>query len=537
VNLKDTQNTIIATAITNASGFYEFAGLCTGDYIVEVDTSTLSADYVASPTEQGMDPTVDSNINGEIVKLEADNGVDNTIDFGYNSPCSGTIGNYVWFDENRNGIQDGNEKGIVGVSVSLKDDQGTVLAVVVTDANGYYEFSGLCANDYMVTVDTSTLPPEYVASPTEEGADVTIDSNINGAIFTLPADDSLDTTIDFGYNSPCSGKIGNYIWLDANRDGLQDFNESGISNVTVNLKDAQNTVIATTVTNEFGFYEFVGLCAANYIVEVDPGSLPVGVLATLNESGFDGEIDSSDSPANVTLSGDFDTDISIDFGYVEELIPGINCQDCDGKVTQLTMQYNGTQSAHVVVEQKDGIVFDAIVQPGQHFTFTGIDKKGTLGTEITFYVDGVANADLHTSCSVEIGPGTIAGDFEVIEAYSRNGGLMCPVEPVIVDDCSICDGKVTQLTMQYNGTQSAQVVVEQKDGVVFNAMVQPGEHFTFSGIDKNGTLGTEITFYVDDVVNADLHTSCSVEIGPGTIAGDFLVIEAYSLNGGLMCPI
>lgn len=104
------------------------------------------------------------------------------------------------------------------------------------------------------------------------------------------------------------------------------------------------------------------------------------------------------------------------------------CSECDGKVTMLTMQYNGSEEARVIVEQKKGgVVFDDIVQPGGQFTFSGTDKKDTLGTEISIFVDGSLNAKIHTSCSQPIGPGLVAGDFEVIEGYSRNGGLMCPV--------------------------------------------------------------------------------------------------------------
>ena len=155
----------------------------------------------------------------------------------------------------------------------------------------------------------------------------------------------------------------------------------------------------------------------------------------------------------------------------------------------------------------------------------------------------------------------------VVEAYSRNGGLMCPVDanatdtpsvvdnsddltpppagddndttsPIISDDCSICDGKVTQMTMQYNGSETALVTVSQKtEGEVFNALVQPGGQFTVVGIDDKDTLGVEVTITVDGIEHVQIHTSCSVEIGPGYIAGDFEVTEAYSRNGGLMCPV
>ena len=105
--------------------------------------------------------------------------------------------------------------------------------------------------------------------------------------------------------------------------------------------------------------------------------------------------------------------------------PDPSCGECDGKVTQLTLRYNGAAAANVQVIQKNGdVVFDEPVGAGGTFTFTGTDN-GTLGTEITIKVNGVENTKIHTSCSQPIGPGMIFGDFEVVEGYSRNGGKLC----------------------------------------------------------------------------------------------------------------
>jgi cysteine-rich repeat protein len=104
--------------------------------------------------------------------------------------------------------------------------------------------------------------------------------------------------------------------------------------------------------------------------------------------------------------------------------------------------------------------------------------------------------------------------------------------------CNKCDGKVTTLTMQYNGSHAAFVKVVQKKNskVLFNQVVSPGAQFSFTGQDK-GTLSTEITLYVNTVQNAKIHTSCSDPIGPGLIAGKFLVVSGDSKNGGTLCPL
>ena len=52
----------------------------------------------------------------------------------------------------------------------------------------------------------------------------------------------------------------------------------------------------------------------------------------------------------------------------------IVCGACEGKVTQLTLRYDGNvQNAHIrVVQKKDSkVAFDGIVQPGSEFTFVG----------------------------------------------------------------------------------------------------------------------------------------------------------------------
>ena len=105
-----------------------------------------------------------------------------------------------------------------------------------------------------------------------------------------------------------------------------------------------------------------------------------------------------------------------------------NC--CEGKVTELTLQYNGADWGYVkVVQKKKGyVVYENTVAPGEQFTFTGSDKRGTLSTEISIFVGGVLNTRIHTSCSKPIGPGLVSGDFEVIDGYSRNGGPLCVVD-------------------------------------------------------------------------------------------------------------
>ena len=87
--------------------------------------------------------------------MPTDDSRDKTIDFGYTSPRSGSIGDLVWHDLNRDGTQlddEGErEPGLMYVRVLLKGAiGGEVLAQKWTDGDGRYEFSGLCKGDYVV---------------------------------------------------------------------------------------------------------------------------------------------------------------------------------------------------------------------------------------------------------------------------------------------------------------------------------------------------------------------------------------------------
>ena len=93
----------------------------------------------------------------------------------------------------------------------------------------------------------------------------------------------------------------------------------------------------------------------------------------------------------------------------------------------MKLKYNGLSGVVIkVIQKKDyAILFNQLVEPGGEFSIVGTQKKGTLGTEVKFYFNNTLHSALHTSCSKPIGIGTTAGDIEVVEGNSRNGGPLC----------------------------------------------------------------------------------------------------------------
>ena len=159
-----------------------------------------------------------------------------------------------------------------------------------------------------------------------------------------------------------------------------------------------------------------------------------------------------------------------------------------------------------------------------------------MGPEISVYIDGQLQTKIHTSCSEPIGPGMVFGDFKVIDGYSQDGGRLCP-EDNQAPDCGQCKGGVIRLTLQYMGSQTADVTIykgkKKKDReILFAGPVSPGGEFTFSGKDKHQKMGPEICLYVNGRLHAKIHTSCSKPVARGMIFGDFEILDGHSKDGG-----
>ena len=102
--------------------------------------------------------------------------------------------------------------------------------------------------------------------------------------------------------------VGDYVWLDSNRDGLQSAGEAPIAGVKVELKDASGAVVQTTTTNAAGYYSFQYLDASTEYTIVF--TAPTGKLFTLeNASGDtsnDPTSDNGSAPLDGTTGGDSD---------------------------------------------------------------------------------------------------------------------------------------------------------------------------------------------------------------------------------------
>ena len=95
--------------------------------------------------------------------------------------CNGVIGDFVWLDCNKNGIQDPDEKGIGGVAVTLRGTTVSgepVIKTVITNSNGNYRFSGTKPGKYHLVFSYPSTMTGLSAAKKDQNNDV-VDSDIN----------------------------------------------------------------------------------------------------------------------------------------------------------------------------------------------------------------------------------------------------------------------------------------------------------------------------------------------------------------------
>ena len=301
VTLYDSTGVPVGTTTTDASGHYAFTDLPPGTYTIGFPT-TLPGGLVLDTPDQGSD-TTDSDpsvLTGRTTPITLAPGEHITsIDAGFNSPLA-SIGDFVFEDTNRNGQQDAGEPGIENVQVTLFEQQRRGPSAPCSLIRpGHYAFADLQPGTYKLQFPTSLNGGLSVLTTADTGADATDSdpSKTTGitADITLVAGQN-DNTKDAGYVHP-KASIGDFVFADLNRDGIQQPNEPGIANVPVKLIDSAGHVVGSTITDGTGAYSFLGLNPGTYIVEFPP-TLPNGDVLATPDQGANDNIDSDPNKTN-----------------------------------------------------------------------------------------------------------------------------------------------------------------------------------------------------------------------------------------------
>ncbi|MEI6180936.1 MAG: SdrD B-like domain-containing protein, partial [Chloroflexales bacterium] len=312
----DLSGATVLSVTTGLDGRYLFSNLRPGVYVVQV----LAPVGYESSTDITTTLLPNSDLNGDdngvgVGQLVAtrpitvtsgdeptnDGDSDPTsnlsVDFGFYRPA--TLGDLVWLDKNRDGLQDADEPGVPGVTVSLMrpgldgvpgtaDDQ--LVATTTTGALGNYTFGRLPIGPYFIHV---ALPLGYhhtlmgTGSASDSDADPVTG---NSSVTTLDPSEN-DPTWDAGLIY--SAGLGNRVWLDRDANGIQDPGEVGVANVLVTLTDGAGVSLATQTTDAQGFYAFTYLAPGDYRLSF---TLPDGYRFSLRVTGINHDAYSDADP-------------------------------------------------------------------------------------------------------------------------------------------------------------------------------------------------------------------------------------------------
>ncbi len=229
------------------------------------------------------------------------------------------IGDFVWFDDSDDGIQDPGESGLAGITVNLYTSSDTFVASEVTGANGFYliDQSDAPFGDGWYYLEF-VIPPGATFSPQDQGGDEALDSDADPVtgqtgLFQIVGT-AVNLDLDAGLNFiPVT--ISGTVWGDTDADSIEDNPESEVNGVTVQLFQrvaGVDTLVQTAVTAAMSGpdnYEFTSLLPADYFVRVlaPPGN------------AFSAKINDSDVNP---FTGDSDL-YTLDFGDTQDIDAGL----------------------------------------------------------------------------------------------------------------------------------------------------------------------------------------------------------------------
>ena len=332
-----TADDVFRATTTNAQGNYLFDVLASGQYRV---TFNAGSTYTFTAADRGSNDAADSDANASGATGVVQLGIgehDLTVDAGLVLRDTNTakLGDRLWYDTNRNGVQDTGETGVSGATVTLAgagadgvfgtaDD---ISRTTTTNSAGNYLFSNLAAGQYRVTF--GTVAGYNFTTANAGGNDATdSDANASGVSHTVTlAIGQSDLTVDAGIvqRETNTAKLGDRLWYDTDRDGVQDTGETGVAGVTVTLAGAgadglfgtADDIARTTTTNSTGNYLFSNLAAGQYRVSF--GTVAGYDFTTANAGGndaTDSDVNASGVSHTVTLAIG-QSDLTVDAGIVQ----------------------------------------------------------------------------------------------------------------------------------------------------------------------------------------------------------------------------
>jgi large repetitive protein len=341
IELLDSTGAVVATTTTNSLGNYAFLGIAPGTYSVRQPnqpvgtTGGITTPGTGSATSgtATAPATAPSQIAGIVVNGGQSNTGNNFGEVEFSS-----ISGVVYRDANNNGVIEGSEAPISGVTVTLVgvNDLGVAVNVATTTgADGSYSFPNLRPGNYSViegtqpsgttnglttagpvysngttsaapgsTSGTATDPTTLVAPPLQTSRIGSAGNGAGAGSITLPPN-ATSPNNNFG-EVIADRTISGRIFIDIADNGIFNGPDTGSGGYTVTLTGTDingAAVLLTVPAAADGTYSFAGLPPGTYAVSYNPAGAPSDVISRRSVAGSTGGTGSLTAPGNLTISG------------------------------------------------------------------------------------------------------------------------------------------------------------------------------------------------------------------------------------------
>lgn len=297
--------TAIASTTTTGGGVYAFNGVAPGSYFIQLENYPGTDYYVSHIYGGDPDNNIDNDNNGVsqaagnvgIIKggtITLQPGTEPTADGdGSNGNLTydvgiykgNGLGDFVWVDNNQNGVQDTGEPGLAGVTVNLVNSaNNAVVATTTSNASGFYFFNDFDASlTYKLVFTTPANYLPTLANTVLNGGNDNNDSDPVGGVISgisIPYG-QWNHSYDAGFYKPVISISGNVfddrnglIGTPANTVDGAGTNAGGLNAVLIDA--ATGKVVASVAVPASGVYSFTGLNMGNYSVLITTNTATVG---------------------------------------------------------------------------------------------------------------------------------------------------------------------------------------------------------------------------------------------------------------------
>lgn len=265
IELLDSNGNVIETTTTNANGQYEFTNLKAGRYTVR---ETQPVGYLQGGQSAGSGGG-DASQTDLISQIEIGWG-ETLIDYNFCELEPASIAGTVFIDSDGDCIHEPalGETGLSGVTIRLHDSTGRIIATTITNANGDYRFDNLRPGEYQISEVQPTGLFHGGQTVGSGGGRVGGDDLLTQILIGAG-----NRFVDYDFCEIEPSSIAGIVFVDQDQDCVYEpgMGERPLSNVTIELRDANNNLVATTVTDSSGQYRFENLRPGEYSVfEVQP---------------------------------------------------------------------------------------------------------------------------------------------------------------------------------------------------------------------------------------------------------------------------